>query len=346
MSPRPIPEDLLPWALAELGSVPGEGEAPLTVVAGDASNRRYFRLTLAQASYVLVEAPPETEKNTEFLAVRAQLEQGGLRVPALYAADLDRGYLALEDLGDRLLLAELNADTVDECYLQAFGSLLKLAQTQAPSPQWPAYDEALLGEELSRFPQWFAQSLLDYSLTDADRVLFERLSKLLIDSALVQPRVLVHRDFHSRNLMPQDDGTLGVIDFQDAVMGPISYDLASLLKDCYIRWPREQVRGWALEYRGLLLANKLLSDVSEEEFLRWFDWMGLQRHIKVLGTFARLYLRDDKPEYLRDLPLVLRYVLEVLEQYSAEEPVFAEFCQWFQQNLSPLIRAQSWSASL
>jgi aminoglycoside/choline kinase family phosphotransferase len=314
------------------------------VVAGDASNRRYFRAGLGARSYILVDAPPATEKNQAFLAVREMLAGAGVKVPALYGADLERGFLVLEDLGDRLLLNELAADSVDDWYGLAMGVLGQVATLNVANLELPAYDASLLAEELSRFPEWFAEALLGYSLADDERVLLDKVFALLRDSALEQPRVLVHRDFHSRNLMPQADGQLGVIDFQDAVLGPVSYDLVSLLRDCYIHWPEERVRGWALAYRRQLQSQGLLPGVNAARFLRWFDLMGLQRHIKVLGTFARLYLRDDKPSYLADLPLVIQYVLEISARYGAEEPLLAGFHRWFEDGLTPLIADQPWSA--
>ena len=338
MAVRPPPAGLLPWAQAILGGMSG-GE--LVSVAGDASARRYFRLELEGQSCIAVEAPPASEKNTEFLAVRELLEQAGITVPSLYGCDLERGFLLLGDLGDRLLLDELTPDTVDASYHRAFEVLLTMGAIDPGDPHWPAYDDALFSEELSRFPQWFVQALLDTELPpDAAWLPF---ADLLKRNALEQPRVLVHRDFHSRNLMPQADGSLAVIDFQDSVVGPVTYDLASLLRDCYVRWAPEKVEQWALEYLGLLQGKGQLASVSPAQFLRWFDLLGLERHIKVLGTFARLYLRDHKPAYLEDLPLVLLYVREMLDKYRLEYPEVAAFADWFDASLMPAIDTQSWS---
>jgi len=338
---RPVSEELLPWACEALGAT-GNGGV-LRLVAGDASNRRYFRLALAGRDYIVAEAPPATENNRAFLQVRELLAAAEVRVPALYAADLDRGFLLLEDLGDRLLLPALDSQTSDRHYHRALDILQQMASVDASVLPLPAYDATLLEEELGRFPEWFARALLDYSPSPDEERLFASLWRKLVDNALQQPKVLVHRDFHSRNLMLPEDGTLAVIDFQDAVIGPVTYDLVSLLRDCYIRWPVDRVRAWALRYRDRLVAADLLEPVTDEQFLRWFDWMGLQRHIKVLGTFARLYLRDGKPRYLDDLPLVLSYVEEVLDQYAGSEAVFAEFRAWLRGRLSPLIAAQAWS---
>ncbi|MEP0201401.1 MAG: phosphotransferase [Halioglobus sp.] len=360
MSIRSIPSDLLPWALSNLNELPKAGDAQLVCVAGDASNRRYFRLGFDQLSVIVVEAPPETEKNPEFIAIANTLSRAGVRVPQVLASDLKKGYLLLEDLGDAVLLPLLSTATVADYYGRAFDTLLKLADIdidESAVASMPRYDKALLTEELGRFPHWFVEQLLGHSLTSSDHVVIQAASNCLIASALEQPQVLVHRDFHSRNLMLQADGQLAVIDFQDAVVGPVTYDLVSLLRDCYIRWPVEQVRRWALDYRRSLEANGKLAPSSalsegdqleslqnkEREFLRWFDLMGLQRHIKVLGTFARLYLRDGKSAYLDDLPMVLDYVRDVLQHYQ-HEPALAEFALWFETALEPLIAQQPWSA--
>ena len=342
MSSRPIPIDLQPWALESLPGAAGE-EVSLTVIAGDASSRRYFRLDTAMGTYIVVEAPPATEKNAEFVAVRALLERAGVRVPALFALDQRRGYMLLEDLGEQTLLPLLSAETSEAYYGCAFDLLFAMGRIDLEPAEVSVYDRALLSEELSRFDQWFVSSLLGYTLADSERALILRFGQLLVGSALQQPQVLVHRDFHSRNLMVDEEGQLAVIDFQDAVLGPITYDLASLLRDCYIRWPAPRVRQWALDYRDSLVSLGMMERVEDREFLRWFDWMGLQRHIKVLGTFARLFLRDGKTAYLQDLPLVLRYVEEILDFYADDEPLFREFRQWFGQNLSPLIAPQDWS---
>jgi aminoglycoside/choline kinase family phosphotransferase len=334
----------LNWALSVLAPGGAQALPALTAVAGDASNRRYFRAVLGGSSYVLVEAPPATEKNAAFIAVREVLAAAGVKVPALYAADVARGFLLLEDLGDRLLLGELDAGSVDERYREVMALLLRIAAIDIRTVSLPVYDQDLLSEELGRFPAWFVDALLGHSPGADERSLLEATFARLIASALEQPRVLVHRDFHSRNLMPQAGGGLAVIDFQDAVLGPVTYDLVSLLRDCYIRWPQARVRGWALAYRDMLQAGGLCQGVDAPRFLRWFDLMGLQRHIKVLGTFARLYLRDGKPAYLNDLPLVVRYVREIAGRYAGQDPVLGEFQQWFESRLSPLIARQDWSA--
>jgi aminoglycoside/choline kinase family phosphotransferase len=258
----PPSEALLPWALAKLGA--GPAAAPeLRPVAGDASHRRYFRFHSGGRNYVLAEAPPALEKNPEFVTVQGLLDSAGVRVPALFAVDLERGFLLQEDLGDQMLLPLLEADSVDEYYARAFDLLRRMAVLDTASCPLPAYDATLLGEELDRFEAWFLRELLGRSVKAAEREMLRAVSGLLIASALEQPRVLVHRDFHSRNLMLDPGGELAVIDFQDAVVGPVTYDLVSLLRDCYIRWPREQVRDWALAYRQQLVSAGLPAGADE-----------------------------------------------------------------------------------
>ncbi len=340
-----VPTDLLSWADRQLHAGGAAGEIALVPLAGDASARRYFRLLTPGASYIVAEAPPATEKNKEFLEVQAMLVHAGIRVPGIVAADLEKGFMLLEDLGDRLLLPELDERNVQAHYDRARDLLLRMATVDASQGSLPAYDEAILTEELGRFPQWFVEALLGHALSPSDQDCLDALCRLLLDSAAEQPRVLVHRDFHSRNLMLLEGEQLAVIDFQDAVIGPVTYDLVSLLKDCYVRWPAHRVRAWALSHRDALRCAGLIQPVSDESFLRWFDLMGLQRHIKVLGTFARLYLRDGKSAYLRDLPLVIDYVREASRAYAPREAAFADFTAWFDSTLGPLIAGQPWSAT-
>ena len=324
------------WAKAVLG-VSGAGVC-WTSVAGDASARRYFRLQDQPGrSWICMDAPPQTEKNAEFVDIRERLERGGVRVPALLAADFEHGFMALEDLGDRLLLSSLSADSVDARYQQAMTMLLDLQALPTVGEQLPVYSAPVLGEELSRFPEWFCAGLLDIDLTPAVRAMFARLADRLVEAACEQPRVLVHRDYHSRNLLVLPDDSLATIDFQDAVVGPLCYDLVSLLRDCYICWPRHQVRQWALGYREQLLVLGRPAGADAQQFLRWFDWIGLQRHLKVLGNFSRLAMRDGKDSYLQDIPLVLHYIVEVLAQYGELESVL----NWFGEEITPRVGQMS-----
>ncbi len=325
-------KQLQAWAKSVL-SVSGAGVC-WNSVAGDASARRYFRLQdQLDRSWICMDAPPQTEKNAEFVDIRERLERGGVRVPTLLAADFEQGFMVLEDLGDQLLLPGLSADSVDARYQQALAMLLDLQALPTAGEQLPAYSAPVLGEELSRFPEWFCEGLLEIELSAPVQAMFSHLADRLIEQACEQPRVLVHRDYHSRNLLVLPDDSLATIDFQDAVVGPLCYDLVSLLRDCYICWPAQQVRQWALGYRERLLALGRPAGTDAQQFLRWFDWIGLQRHLKVLGNFSRLSLRDGKDNYLQDIPLVLHYILEVLAQYEELESVL----RWFEEEITPRV---------
>ncbi|SHF69749.1 hypothetical protein SAMN04487965_2479 [Microbulbifer donghaiensis] len=328
-------EALSRWVGRVLGL---ESSAPLKNLAGDAGFRRYFR-TLTNPQMIVVDSPPQRTNPARFVAVADYLRRYGIHTPMIAAADVEHGFMLLEDLGDSQLLSLLNEDSVEGLYAEVLSELLCLQQIPPPADDlFPAYSRELLLTEMRILPEWLAEKLLGHQLGDADNALLERTFSLLLDSAAEQPQVLVHRDYHSRNLMIRDGERPGVVDFQDAVWGPVTYDLASLLRDCYIRWPRERVERWALSYAATAEAAGVLESVAPETFLRWFDWMGLQRHIKVLGLFPRLYLRDGKQGYLPDLPLVIRYALEVSERYPELKP----FADWFRAELLPLIEDQDW----
>ncbi len=282
---------------------------------GDASFRRYFRLTLADgATRIAMDAPPPQEDCRPFVDISKRLEAAGVHVPHIHAKDLQQGFLLLEDLGDTLYLSQLNDETAPRLYGDALGALSAM-QACTNIDDLPYYDEALLGMELELFREWLCQQHLGLTLTDDESRMLGQLFTMLIDNAQQQPQHFVHRDYHSRNLMLVASHGPGVIDFQDAVIGPITYDLVSLLKDAYIRWPLEQVDSWAEGYCELAIQSGLMPQEDESKFQRWFDLMGVQRHIKVAGIFARLYRRDGKEGYLDDIPLVLEYVMEMVERY-------------------------------
>jgi aminoglycoside/choline kinase family phosphotransferase len=306
-------------------------------LGSDAGFRRYFRYQ-TPSQWLAVDAPPTTEDTNQFLAIARLIEQQGIRSPRIAAADASQGFLLVEDMGDRLFFHEAGAENADALYQQAISTLLQLQRSEDDTALIPRYDRALLRRELEIFSEWFAGKLLGHSLDSAEQNLLDDLFIQLEDNALVQPQTFVHRDYHSRNLLLLNDGSLGVIDFQGALWGGATYDLVSLLRDCYLRWPAEKVRSWALDYRQQAINVSIIPAISEAEFLRWFDWLGLQRHIKVLGIFARLNLRDGKAGYLNDLPLVIRYTLEVAEQY----PELRAFADWFKQTLLPLAQQQTW----
>lgn len=313
------------------------GPITLTPLAGDAGFRNYFRLN-TEPTLIAVDAPPTTEKNEVFVSLAHLLREHGVHAPTVLATDYDRGFLLQEDLGDQQLLGLLNTDSVDALYGEVLTDLLRIQQINTKTLDLPHYDQPLLRQEMALFTDWFVPKLLGHTLSAAEIQLIEHTFGLLEALAAEQPTVLVHRDFHSRNLMIRDGLAPGIVDFQDGVVGPLTYDLVSLLRDCYIRWPQERVERWALAYGNMAVEVGLMRPVTRETFLRWFDWMGLQRHIKVLGIFSRLHLRDGKDGYLQDLPLVLRYTLEVASSYSELLP----FADWINTTLVPLAKQQSW----
>ena len=292
----------------------GLDEVTLEPASGDASFRRYFRLTRADGSSVIaMDAPPGQEDCRPFVTIARRLRELGVHAPEVLAQDLEQGFLLLEDLGERHYLDTLTADTADRLYGDALGALVTV-QALGPRDGLPDYDRALLLQEMALFPEWLVGRHLGMVLTDADKRMLDTSFELLVKNALQQPRVCVLRDFHSRNLMQTERHNPGVLDFQDAVIGPVTYDLVSLLKDCYIAWPRARVEAWVAGYFDLAVQSGVLPGEHEKHFLRWFDLMGVQRHLKAAGIFARLKVRDAKAGYLGDIPRTLGYVLEVAQR--------------------------------
>lgn len=312
----------------------------LTPVSGDASFRRYFRGSINGQSYILVDAPPDKEDSHPFVTIAKKFIDLGINVPRVYKVDYTAGFMWLEDFGDTLLWEKLDqardsspaSVSASDLYHQAFLQLLKIQSCKVDEKfQLPAFDTALLHREMTLFKQWFCEDLLGLNLSAAETELIETSFQCLIDSALAQPQICVHRDYHSRNLLYQEGLPLGVIDFQDAVLGPFSYDLVSLLKDCYIAWPREQVNAWALEYAQMALENNILEELNEAEFLSAFDLMGVQRHLKAIGIFSRLYLRDKRASYLTDIPRTLEYIRNVVKEHAD----LKDFSQWLENSVVP-----------
>lgn len=312
---------------------------------GDAGFRRYFRVRCEQSlqTWLLVYSPPSTEPNQTFMALASGLRKNGVPTPKILGIDTAQGWFLIEDFGDQWLLSALQSQPEHSgaLYSMAVDILLDL-QCITPTALGytvPEYDHDRLVTEMQLMPHWFSEQLLGYVLSPSEQQMFDELQQHLIQSALAQPTVLVHRDYHARNLMLTPTNTLGVIDFQDAVWGPITYDVASLFRDCYHRWPSEQVKQWGWQYAQKAMENGLLDrTIDEQTFQTWLDWMGLQRHIKVLGVFARLAIRDGKERYLNDLPLVIRYTLEVAESY----PETREFAVWLRQTLLPRAEKHVW----
>jgi aminoglycoside/choline kinase family phosphotransferase len=268
------------------------------------------------------------------------LREAGVRTPEVHAVDTDRGFVLLGDFGNRSYLDELDEDTAESLYGDAMASLLVLQQgVTVASVDLPSYDERLLRTELGIFREWFLERWLGLALSAEESATIDQAWAALVGSALEQPRVCVHRDYHSRNLMVTDEANPGVLDFQDAVVGPITYDLASLLRDCYIAWPMDRVYAWMESYQKSLLATKLLEESDVERFRRWFDLMGMQRHLKAVGIFSRLNIRDGKPGYLKDIPRTLRYVTEVGRNY----PELAGFMRFLDHRVMPRLSGEALS---
>lgn len=300
--------------------------AEISIVAGDASFRRYFRVKHNDISYVLMDAPPEHEDCLPFVQIASTWITYGVRVPRILAQDLQQGFLMLEDFGDQLLRSSLTNASVDQLYTKAMDELHRI-QT-LPVQHLPSYDQALLTREMSLFRDWFLSSWLQIDLTDEEDGLLTKVETLLIESAQQQPQAVVHRDYHSRNLMLLPDDQIGVIDFQDAVIGGVTYDLVSLLRDSYIHWPEAQVKGWVEEF---YLASPWQEQLTLTQFEQAFDWMGMQRQLKVCGIFVRLCQRDGKAGYLQDIPMTFRNLMQSASRY----PEFFEFSQWLKLRVLP-----------
>lgn len=316
----------MPQRLAELTqwlwALPGLEGVPLIPASGDASFRRYFRLAGEQGSFIAMDAPPEREDCARFVRIAHALGALGLHVPEIYAQDLQRGFLLLEDLGSRCYFDDLTAENADRLYGDALAALMVI-QACGPRDGLPYYDRAFLLRELEIFREWLLATHLQLELSSAESALLDTAFQLLTDNALEQPQVCVHRDFHSRNLLVSPSPSPGILDFQDAVVGPVTYDLVSLLRDCYLAWPEDRVRDWARGYFQLGLQSGVLQEGQAERFPRWLDLMGIQRHLKASGIFARLLRRDGKLGYLKDIPRTLGYVVEVAGQYPELGPLGA-----------------------
>ena len=300
----------------------------LTTASADASFRRYFRVHLSQQyldglTLIAMDAPPPQEDCTPFINVAKLLLDAGLNVPKVIAQDLQNGFLLLSDLGDDTYLSQLNQDNALKLYGDATSALIKI-QLASKAHDLPPYDEALLTREMQLFPDWYVSKHLNFELNSEQQGWLQQAFDALNKNILAQGQVTVHRDYHSRNLMicqGVNGHNPGILDFQDAVYGPITYDLVSLLKDAYIQWDEEQIIDWAVRYWQPAKKAGLPVPDDFSEFYRDFEWMGAQRHIKVLGIFARLSHRDGKDGYLKDMPLVMHYLRKVCERYVELRPM-------------------------
>lgn len=299
----------------------------LQVVSGDASFRRYFRYPHAERWLIAVDAPPPQESLQPFMAIAQQYLDHGLKVPQVHAYDEAQGFMVLDDLGDQLLFARMDGlEQAANWYQHALELLPQVMRTTSTAlGELPAYDTALLRRELNLFKDWLVLEHLEMPLSAAQESMWQEICQALIDNALSQPQVGVHRDYHSRNIMVTGQGELALIDFQDAVRGPITYDAVSLLRDCYLQWPATLVERQRAFLKQRLHTEGLLdAKITDETFKRWFDLMGIQRHLKAAGIFARLLHRDQKPGYMADVPRTLQYIVEV----SAEYPELQAFNAW------------------
>jgi aminoglycoside/choline kinase family phosphotransferase len=292
----------------------------LTPASEDASFRRYWRATLdAERTYVVMDAPPEKEDCRPFVRVASMLRDAGVNAPQVLAQDLEQGFLLLTDLGTRTYLEQLTDKNAAPLFADATDALLRW-QLATRAGELPPYDEALLRREMSLFPEWYVGKHRQKTLLPPQMETLEGIFALLVKSALAQPTVYVHRDYMPRNLMVCEPNP-GVLDFQDAVLGPITYDMVSLVRDAFISWSEEQVLDWTVRYWQKARSEGLPVDPDFSEFWRAFEWMGLQRHLKVLGIFARINYRDGKPKYLADTPRFIGYAASVARRYRELAPL-------------------------
>jgi aminoglycoside/choline kinase family phosphotransferase len=310
----------------------------ITPLAGDASFRKYYRLFCDERTYVVMDAPPDKEDIRPFVHIGHLLATNGVHTPQIIAVEWEKGFILLEDFGDKLLINSLSDDKTDQLYKIAIRTLLLIQQCPTHHPSLPKFNKAFMLQELALFHEWFLNAYLSLQLSSEETLLLKDTFDWLTTEISKQPQLFLHRDYHARNLMvldPNHPDDMGVIDFQDAMRGPFTYDLVSLLKDCYVQWPREQVLRW-LTYFYNHLPNT--HGLSLEAFTEAFDLCGLQRHLKVLGVFCRLHLRDQKKTYLQHLPLTLNYVSDCAKSH---DPLHS-FYQFIQAKVSPaLLRVSS-----
>lgn len=310
-----------------LSGIPGVKVGSLRAASEDASFRRYFRVDTDTGTAIVMDAPPPQEDTRPFVTIAGYLEAINVNAPRVLAANDEQGILLLSDLGSTPYLARLDADSVSALYRDAIDALIRIQQDGARFREaLPPYDDPFLRVEVALFHDWLCESYSGIEFSDDEQRLWDLSVDTIVAEVVAQPRVFVHRDFHSRNLMLTDDRNPGVLDFQDAMNGPLAYDLVSLLKDCYVRWP-EALREECIDY--YLSASEI--DVEPEQFRRWFDFVGVQRHLKAAGIFCRLWLRDGKPAYLADVPLTVSYITELRGRYHELDPLI----DWIEQRAMP-----------
>jgi aminoglycoside/choline kinase family phosphotransferase len=297
----------------------------ITALVGDASFRRYFRVFCEDKTFIAVDAPPEKENSHPFVAIAAAFAEKNLHVPTIFFSDLSQGFLLVSDFGDKLYYDALSVDNADELYSRAINELPKIQSCQPGS--LPHFDSSFITQELLNFRVWFVEEHLQIKLKYKEEQLLNKVFETLVQSAAEQPQCCIHRDYHSKNLMVLED-RVGILDFQDAALGPLTYDAVSLLRDCYITWPEAKVEQWMSHFHEVLNENRTLK-CTKSDFVRWFDWMGMQRHLKAIFIFARKYHRDNVANYLQYIPNGLHYVARV----SARYPELKSFCFWINNEI-------------
>lgn len=329
--PNSRDQQLIQW----LSSQGYRSAGAIKPMSGDAGFRRYFRMAEEDSEVIVVDSPPKFCNNEAFIDVGKRLAKQDIAVPEILAVDLEQGFFVLQDFGATLLADTLTPDTVLHRYRQALMLLPKLMSSEA-NEQLPLYDADFVRTELNIFSEWLCEHYLQLTLDDSDKFELEHCFNHLVANVEAQPKVFMHRDFHSRNLMVLDNDALGVIDFQDAVYGPVTYDAVSLLRDCYVKWPNSTVETLFGEF--IPLAEKQLGlEYSIDTWKRWFDLMGIQRHVKAAGIFARLKLRDNKDGYINDIPLTLSYIVDIANRY----PELTFLAQFVENRVIPAVEQKS-----
>lgn len=311
-------------------------EPRIAEIGGDAGFRRYYRVN-SQPTRIGVISPPEKENNLEFVQIANLLRDNGVAVPKIFAVCFEKGFLLVEDFGDTTFFEALKTSNSDALYDQAEKSLFKMQQIYPSESSLVTYDLEKVLDELALFEAWFLKAKLGIPSSEIPSEILRECFQKLIDNFNEQPQTFVHRDYHSRNIMVKQDKSLGVIDFQDALIGPITYDLVSLYRDCYLELDQDYIRRKLLNYKDRLELKKVIPRVSNKTFERWFDLTGLQRHLKVLGIFSRLAIRDQKTAYLRDIPLVMTYVRLILDRYDE----FSLLQEWIEKCVYPALQKQT-----
>ncbi|WP_299084512.1 phosphotransferase [uncultured Paraglaciecola sp.] len=301
----------------------------LEIVAGDAGFRRYFRFASNNQTFIAVDAPIEFEDASKFIAVAQSYREKGVKVPQVYAYDFAQGFYIQQDFGNHMFSDVLSVDCCDQLYPKALANIPIIQScVLTQSGPLPDFDAEFIDRELSIFPEWLLDKYLQLSLTPSEKSMLSQAFESIKNACLSQPKAGMHRDYHSRNLMLLENDEIGVIDFQDAVVGPITYDAVSLLRDSYQDWPQPKVLQWLKNWHG-----EYYSQYSWAEFKKWFDCVGIQRHTKIAGIFARLYLRDDKSSYLFDIPHTLNYLIAETVQY----PEYGDFSYFVQERVLPSV---------